>query len=91
MDPDPGGPKTFGFGGSGSGTLIFTKTFSPAFHWSSLCEGEQDGARHQDGLDEAAARQVSGGGGEEAVLHALADGRPGRGEHEEGARPHPRT
>jgi hypothetical protein len=56
----------------------------------SLCEGEQDGARHQDGLDEAAARQVGGGGGEETVLHALADGRSGRGEHEEGARPHPR-
>jgi hypothetical protein len=25
MDPDPGGPKTFGSGGSGSGTLIETK------------------------------------------------------------------
>ncbi len=68
---------------------IFAKTFFPSFHWSSLCEGEQDGARHQDGLDEAASRQVSGGGGEEAVLHALADGRPGGGEHEEGARSHP--
>ena len=34
--------------------------------------GEQDGARHQDGLDEAPARPDRGGR-EEEVLHALAD------------------
>jgi hypothetical protein len=34
--------------------------------------GEQDGARHQDGVDEAAPRQ-DGGRREEEVLHALAD------------------
>jgi len=28
MDPDPGGPKTCGSGGSGSGTLIVTIFYS---------------------------------------------------------------